>query len=348
MVDLALDFLRARLAAVTPERPPFLSLRYLGASFTVVVHSAGIADELPRFLLPHSQGPAEPGAWTLHLLNEADVPGGTGFVPFARAGHLMAWEESSGALTVTDSQARVRWHVLRRGTHPRRFTQDVYCGIRRLGLSGLPAAVLLHAASVRVHGSTLLFLGPKGSGKTVTTHHLMLAEQAELVASDKVCVWAAGGSWHAAGLIESVRVEPGDGPLLSAPRLTALMDAARAEASDATKVIGTKVSFSPAHFASLAGVSVLPVARPDALVLISPTEQQRPLERLAPGEVRRMLAAHVLDDRGIDGERTMGEAQELAPVLDALSEACPAWSLRSRPELSTLAETLAPILRDVR
>lgn len=329
--------LRDRLVTACPPRAPLIAVRYLGAEFSIVPHGAQLARELPCFVLPHAHGAAGPGGWTIHLVEADALAAGEPCAATARDGSLSLRVEASGTWTVTDEHARVRWHVAHRHTPPRRFVQDVYCSVRRLGLAGLPAAALLHASAVRLRGKTLVFLGHKGSGKSCHALHLIAAYRAELVASDKLCVWSTErGTPAAAGLIESVRIELAASSAPLDPRWFELMHTARAVAEDPACLVGRKACLSPMQFAAVMATRVVALTAPHVLIALDPAGPPRPPVRLAPSSALAVLHAHLIEDGNVDGARCLGSRG--ADSLAAVAEHCPVYSLAGRRDLTTLGD----------
>jgi hypothetical protein len=202
-------------------------------------------------------------------------------------------------------------------------------------------ALDLHAAAIERRGHAIVFAGPKGSGKTTLSLHLLRATHARWIANDRAFAVRDGTGFVLRGIPVAVKIQPATlahlpelGRNLAGverPFLRSLTELARATGPDASPHL--ELALSPAQLARRLGVDALGLAPLGALVFPEIRADRRGfgVERLDAAGVRERLAAGLYGAAAGRTEPTIFEELDggLRPpptdLADALSEAVPGY-----------------------
>ena len=113
--------------------------------------------------------------------------------------------ESPGDLAISIEPYRSYYRIVQDGVAVREqfsaqgVTESLHAELTILSFADFPAAPLIHAASLRRKGRRILLVGPKGSGKTTLTLHL-IREGYEIEGDESVFVTSDGVATRPRGL----------------------------------------------------------------------------------------------------------------------------------------------------
>jgi hypothetical protein len=202
-------------------------------------------------------------------------------------------------------------------------------------------ALDLHAAAIEHRGHAIAFAGPKGSGKTTLSLHLLRAARGRWIANDRAFAIHDGTGFVLHGVPVAVKIQPGTlahlpelGKNLAGverPFLRSLTELAQETGPDAPPDL--EIALSPAQLARRLGVEPLGLAPLGALVFPEIRADRRGfgVERLDAAGVRERLAAGLYGAAARRAEPTIfeeidgGRRPPPIDLADALSEAVPGY-----------------------
>jgi hypothetical protein len=202
-------------------------------------------------------------------------------------------------------------------------------------------ALDLHAAAIEHRGQAIVFAGPKGSGKTTLSLHLLRAAGGRWIANDRAFALCDATGFVLRGIPVAVKIQPATlahlpelGRNLSGverPFLRSLAEIAGETGPDAAPDL--ELALSPAQLARRLGVEPLGFAPLGALVFPEIRADRRGfgVERLDAAGVRERLAASLYGAAARRAEPTVFEELDggLRPpptdLADALSEVAPGY-----------------------
>jgi hypothetical protein len=202
-------------------------------------------------------------------------------------------------------------------------------------------ALDLHAAAIEHRGHAIVFAGPKGSGKTTLSLHLLRAAGGRWIANDRAFAVHDATSFVVRGIPVAVKIQPATlahlpelGRNLAGverPFLRSLAELSRETGPDVPRDV--ELALSPAQLASRLGVEPLGLAPLGALVFPEIRADRRGfgVEQLDTTGVRERLAASLYGVAAGRTEPTIFEKLDggLRPpptdLADALCEAVPGY-----------------------
>ncbi|MGF1465861.1 MAG: hypothetical protein ACFCGT_06980 [Sandaracinaceae bacterium] len=88
-------------------------------------------------------------------------------------------------------------YVARGAVEPERGGPSSLCTALACAVVLREGGLVLHATAVELRGRAVLFIGPRGAGKTTAAHQ---CRNGRWMARDRAAVFETGGAWHVAGL----------------------------------------------------------------------------------------------------------------------------------------------------
>ena len=320
-----------------------LTGRYLSTDFTICFsHRDALYPGGTAYLAPYlSPGDPDARGQTCRI-DVASLLTGTGPGP----GYL---RDQGGSHVLSNQAQRLRQYVVNPGRPTFLAVQDIYCGARRLALQSCSGAALLHASALRLGARTILFVGPKGAGKSTCLFAGLLGAGATVVSSDKLVLHpSADGDLSCTGLIEGLRISRDNvaffGDRFSeAPVVRFWKDISNWAPS---RLQFGKLTVPPLEAVRLFGNPIALETRPAALLLLDPEPRKTGLVR-QHDEVRvaRDLKAHFLEDTSpLEHGLPRDDAAE-AHIIRRLIARCEIFRLSGRPSLPDLVGIINEISR---
>lgn len=289
--------------------------------FSFYSHPTLLIKTLLEFLTPHMEKVLFPGeipnsacaeGWCIYLLNCRIPDLLMEKVSLYQNGEISFIKETSGSVTLTHWPSMQRWHFNEGQIEDRFFTQDIYCGVRRMIMrrAECTRAALLHAACFQKNNKTVLLLGEKGAGKSVFSYYMMLYANAVYVSGDQTLVWQDEyEKVYCWGSIASLKFNLRD-RILFPPNAICdhIFDYIAHEKQDFTKRFGDKVGISPLEFLRISQIDYRSVTeKPDAIVFLSTDGNIRECVLLSEKTLKSKLLQHCL----VDVETDMMEPAEV-------------------------------------